>query len=456
MDGIDAAPFAAIASDGFSRPGTVSAPCAVVFRDQLFIGTATDLSWASGDAPAIMRLDEESATWVVAYEPPMVAAGPRSTVPERQAVAAGTSVLATLGIGGAGEAGAEVPRDVGYSAMAVFQGASDPQPALYVATMSRGGALILRSADGVTFEPVAAPGLGDPDIFSFRCLTAFDGQLFAAACGTVSDTDLDPDVAPRAEVYVSADPASGVWRPAAEVGFGDPDNASIHTLCVADRRLYAGTHNPKRGFQVWATEAAREAPFVWTCVLRDGAGRFNHSLVVTAMAEFGGALYVGGGVNGPGTDPVYNIGPAAAEVIRVWPDGTWDLVAGQPRFSPQGLKVPQSLAGPGLDDVFNAAVPAMCVHEGALYLGTRQWEAYQAIANGADAVGGAQIWRSGDGETFTLLMEDGLGNPACVGIVALLSTPLGLLAGTENHSERLALAGARVPLPAGCSVLIGG
>ena len=56
----------------------------------------------------------------------------------------------------------KVARETGYRAMAVFQGENDPHPALYVATwgVSRSpGALILRSLDGRTFEPVSDYGI---------------------------------------------------------------------------------------------------------------------------------------------------------------------------------------------------------------------------------------------------------------------------------------------------------
>ncbi len=75
-----------------------------------------------------------------------------------------------------GRQGKEVPRDLGYRGMVVFQGASDAAPALYVSAMSsvsRGtGARILRSADGALFKTVSEPGLGNPNISTFRSLIA--------------------------------------------------------------------------------------------------------------------------------------------------------------------------------------------------------------------------------------------------------------------------------------------
>ncbi|WP_226575044.1 hypothetical protein [Acuticoccus sediminis] len=451
--------FDVIGADGLGRQSATTAHAMAVFKGQLYLATGSAVARNARQAPRIMRYDAAGQRWVEVYGSPMVAACARAAVPDRQLAAARGGTLSAPGRNAGSGLGSEVPRDTGYASMVVFQGASDPEPALYVSTMSRGGALILRSTDGATFEPVGEPGFGSPEIFSFRTLTAYKGSLYAVPAGTVTDEYLDRFVAPAADVYVTDDPAGGVWRKAAEPGFGDPLNLSVNTLCAANGRLYAGTHNPALGFQVWTTEATGEAPFTWTRVIDEGASRFQRNLVVTAMAEFDGALYVGGGVNGPGTDPVHDIGPAACELIRVWPDGRWDLVVGEPRFSPQGLKVPAAMMGPGFDDFFNAAIVSLCVHEGALYLGTHQWEAFQAIENGAgEVVGGAQLWRSVDGETWEIVLEDGNGNPADVAYPALASTPFGLAVGTQNQSLLLRLAGRDrkdTTFPAGLSVLIG-
>jgi hypothetical protein len=312
----------------------------------------------------------------------------------------------------------------------------------------------------VKFEPVGTSGLGGPSVYSIAQLTSFSGRLFAAPAGTVTDNYLDPQIPPAPKLYVSEDPAEGDWQEACEPGFGDPANAAIVSLCVANGRLYAGTLNPARGYQVWETRAEGQPPFTWTQVISDGADGFNQNLTVSAMAEFGGALYVGSGITGYGYDRINDIGPASAELIRVHPDGSWDLIVGRMRFSRSGLKVPLSLLGPGLDDFYNSAIWALAEHEGVLYLGTHQWEALRALElKSSELVGGYQLWASEDGENWQLVIDDGRGNAAEFAVAALASTPLGLVVGTQSESAILRLVAMRqqreLAVTPGFKVLLG-
>jgi hypothetical protein len=161
------------------------------------------------------------------------------------------------------------------------------------------------------------------------------------------------------------------------------------------------------------------------------------------MVEFGGALYVSSGIPGFGYDKANDVGPAAAELLRFWPDGSWDMVFGQPRFTPDGLKVPLSALGPGLDDPYNSVIWSMAAHDGVLYIGTHQWEPFESIkdSSGQGVKGGYQIYSTVDGESFTPLINSGNGNPGATGLRTLLSTPVGLFAGSANHSELLRLMG---------------
>ena len=153
------------------------------------------------------------------------------------------------------------PRDAGYRSMCVFQGKSDRAPALYVSTMSRTGAVLLRSEDGKSFEPVCEPGFGDASIYSFRSLVEWNGWLFAAPAGTVSDGHLDRNLPPAPKIYASKDPLKGAWVEAAPPGFGDAANLAIYPVCPAFGRLYAGTANADLGCQIWQTEARGKPPF---------------------------------------------------------------------------------------------------------------------------------------------------------------------------------------------------
>jgi len=446
--------FAPIASDGFGRDSAMSAQCMTYFRGSLYVGTAAANPVGANDAPRILRYDADGDRWQTVFESPFVEAHHRSHVPDLSL----SKELA--GLEKFRRSLAPLPRDTGFRSMGVFQGKSDEAPALYVSTMSRGGGLILRSADGETFEPVSAPGLGDPDIFSFRGLVAHGGRLFACAAGAVTDEYLDRELGLAGKLFVSDDPRGGQWVAAAETGFGDHANVAITALAPAFGRLYAGTANPEMGFQIWHTEARGSPPFDWVPLVIDGAGGFNNNFAVGAMAEFNGALYVGSGVTGFGYEIAQDIGPASCEVMRLFADGNWDLVAGQMRFTPDGLKVPLSLLGPGLGDFYNSMIWSLAVHDDILYLGTSQWEGLRCLEiDAAEVVGGYQLWSSADGEKWVPVLDDGRGSPAAVAVQTLQSTPQGLFVGSTNYGRLFGALGNRrhppVEFPAGCEVLVG-
>lgn len=452
--------FRVIASEGLGRISNATAHSMAFFRGQLYIGTSCGNVVSAEDTPRIMRYYADSGEWETVYESPQVPVTIRTHVPDRQLMKHIKGIDLTKHQKRKGYSTDLIPRDAGFRSMCIFQGKSDPEPALYVATMSRYGGQILRSIDGETFEPVGEPGLGNRDIYSFRGLTVLGDRLFTSPAGMTTDEFLDRNLAPEMRVYVTDDPVSGKWEVASESGFGDPANMAIYALKTAHGMVYGGTANPERGMQIWRTKAQGQAPFEWEPVIMDGAGAYNHNLAVSAMVEFKGALYVGGGITGLGYDTVHDIGPASAELIRIHPDKSWDLIAGRMRFTPDGLKVPLSLLGPGLGDFFNSVIWALGVHDDVLYLGTHQWEPFRAIELDAPKiVGGYQLWASEDGENWELVIDDGHGNPAELGIRTLASTPHGLFVGTHNHKRLLQMIGRRkkidIDFNGGFEVLLG-
>jgi hypothetical protein len=449
---LSAQQFSILAAGGLGQ-ASAAVHAMARFRGAIYVATAVCDATGPREVPRILRYAGDPGAWAAAYASPLVAPTARSQLPDRQL----PDVNAPDG-----KAPAErpVPRDSGYRSMCVFRGRSDEAPALYVSTMSRSGGTILRSLDGEKFEVVGEPGLGEPDVYSFRCLVEHEGRMFAVPAGQMTDAYLDAEVPPRAAVLVSEDPARGIWADAAEAGFGDPGNVAVSSLCSAFGRLYAGTANPDFGFQIWHCEPRGAPPFEWTPAIIDGGAAFNRNLTVAAMTEFRGALYVGSGVTGLGRNSVYDIGPASGELLRLRPDGSWDLIAGQMRFTPDGLKAPLSQRGPGLGDFYNSLVCSLAVHDDVLYVGTYQWEAARCLEIGAaDLVGGYQLWASADGAHLTEVIDDGHGNPADFAVRAMLSTPAGLLLGTDNQAPLLALLAGGRALPAdlksGFAVLLG-
>src|SRR5215469_16650408 len=445
-DGLSAADFMQIAVNGFGEPENAYAHSMAYFRDQLFVGTTRH-------SLALLKLFPP-------LDPPLMDPWPVKTPARvedldmhgqiwRWTESTGKFEKAFTSPEIDGKNGVKVPRDLGYRGMAIFQGRSDTEPSLYVAAIStvlRGSAArILRSTDGVEFSPVSEPGLGNPNISTFRALAAFDGHLYAPPAGEGVNFNSN-----RASVIKrSADPVQGSWESACESGFGDLTNNGIFELVIFNGHLYAGTFNHFRGYQIWKTAPSGSQPCRWVRVLDRGAGRGQLNEIAMSMCVFNGALYVGSGIQNGGYDRYNWVGPAAGEIICIYPDDSWELLVGSPRQTIQGKKYPLSGMGPGFDNIFAGYIWRMVVHEGWLYASTFDWSVFLQYAQNASPTAkslvkrfginhivqhgaGFSLWRTRDGRNWIPVTESGLGNPYNYGARTLVSTPYGLFVGTAN------------------------
>lgn len=351
-----------------------------------------------------------------------------------------------------GSEGFEVPLAIGFRGMTIHQAPNDPEPAIYIPTWSPRlgpGPVLLRSYDGHRFEQISKPGLGDPTVTTIRSVVSFRDKLFIAPTGTTKN-HFSANIPDRLVILAGTNLETNDWQLACEPFFGDKTNEGVFCMAVFNDFLYAGTANGEEGFQIWKTDGRGALPYRWTRVLTHGAYRGKENQGAVSMAEFKGKLYIGGGILG-GYDRPRNIGPASPELIRVAPDDSWELVTGESRLTPDGLKVPVSGMGAG----FNSPAPGyfwkMCEHEGHLYLGTydmTNWMAYfhpenmpRKIKHFVDAFGlesivennaGFDLWRSADGNNWTAVTRNGFGNHFNFGIRTMASTPCGLFIGAAN------------------------
>lgn len=352
-----------------------------------------------------------------------------------------------------GREGRDVTRDIGYRAMAVFE-PNDGRKILCVATWAPKKARdpgILTTENGIdfTFTPIMEGGM----VNTFRSLVCFNGKLYIAPTGRFSDFGWDgkPCVSEYPVVLETDDPLGGQWREVSEHGFGEKTNLSIYELHAYGGYLFASTFNPTTGCEVWKTDGLGDPPYSWKKILAMGAYRGNLNEMVMSMCGFNGDLYVGTGIQNGGFDYDNIIGPAAAEIIRVRPDDSWDIVVGEQRNTPDGYKVPLSGYGAGFNKIFNGYIWKMEAYNGYIYAGTLNWcgmlpfldmkkLSYAKRMNmkrwGIESMmenfAGCHLWRTRNGSEWEPVTQHGFGNPYNQGVRTMTSTPYGLFIGLSN------------------------
>ncbi|MCB1994313.1 MAG: hypothetical protein H6933_14780 [Burkholderiaceae bacterium] len=466
--GLDQRDFRLIASGGFGDGLNAYAHSMAWFRGHLYVGTTR------GNFPFMKaRLPIGMDIWPVEcpedpYSLDMGAEIWRYSVADDE----WTRVYKSPTI--IGSHGKPIPRELGLRGMLVYDGRADQPPALFVSTWSpaRGpGPLLLRSEDGRTFTPTCEPGLVGLPVTTIRTVVQFKGRLFTTPAGSRGG---NPNVSAHSVVYESADPANGEWEPVSDFGFGDPGNKTIFEMAAFGDHLYVGTFNLE-GFQVWRSTMEGSKPYRFERMLERGAHRGPLNQCVLSMYPFKGALYIGSGIQGGGVDTQNRIGPAPPEMIRLHPDGRWDLLVGEARDTPDGHKAPLSGYLPGFDNFFNGYFWRMVEHDGWLYMGTFDWSCVLGYANRRrwppafagvinhlepqnilDNQSGFDLYRSFDGDNWVPVTTQGMGNPYNMGLRTLVSTPRGLFIGTANPfgPKIMPLNGNRyVPNPrGGCEV----
>lgn len=331
--------------------------------------------------------------------------------------------------------GKRIPQDVGYRGMSVFT-EPDGTEALYVSAVTArymgyrtAPPRILRSTDGVTFTPIPQdPGtyMGSLSYNGFRGSITYKGRFYIVA-GSIDG----PGV-----LLESSNPAAGdnAFR---EVS---PPNTLIFETQPFNGYLYIGISDDINGFRVAKTDAVAQPPtnscpspcYTYTTVMANGGDApIYPNQDVLSMRVFNNYLYVGG--NGL---------PNPAELFRIAPDDSWDVVVGYAR----GAKAPLSGLGPGFNNSYNVHMWRMQVFDNTLYVGT-----FDNSVNEKDTflepslrpIMGGDLWRSSDGVTFdavtktAFLSNDPSQGPNRgvfdAGFRSLEATPYGFFAGTANQ-----------------------
>lgn len=323
-----------------------------------------------------------------------------------------------------GHEGKFTGRDVGYRGMTIFE-EPDGTEALYVSGVTINALWpqlppprILRSVDGTNFAPLPQdPGtvLGDLGFSQgiFRSILSHDGRLYV----------LNGKVRGEGWILESDNPAMGndTFR------WITPQDMQVFEMVSFNGYLYLGVVG-ETGYSVIKVDTSGELPYEFAPVVTNGAYlKPFPSRSVVSMHVFQNTLYVG--TNSP------------TELIRIYPDDSWDLIVGQPREAPDGWKFPLSGFDAGFDWPMNVHLWRMQEHDGALYAGTLDQSTRLRVLPGISEryrwQFGFDLYRSVDGERFEPITVNGLGNPYQMGIRTFASTPKGLFAGTVSYWEGL-------------------
>jgi hypothetical protein len=120
----------------------------------------------------------------------------------------------------------------------------------------------------------------------------------------------------------------------------------------------------------------------WQPALIRGAHRFSDNSDVLGAESWRDSLIF---VLGKASQPTRGKSQQGFDIVRLYSDGSWDLLAGTPRVSNQGLKVPLACLGPGMNEFEPSRFCFLTAGRNHLLLGTY------------DDLAGFRIWRSIDG-----------------------------------------------------------
>lgn len=273
-------------------------------------------------------------------------------------------------------------RDTSDAALEVFQGK------IYAGTINWStGPQIYRSSDGHSWEQVTTQGQGiNVNQIAILDLISYNQFLYAAT-GWKDDAP--------GQIWRSADGVN--WQSVVPDGFGDSTIHSVDAFIAYNGYLYASASGEADHVGVSIYRSATGDPGSWQAVITNGQGDSNKNV----MADF--AVFNGG---------LYGFGKDIEQGAFVWKASSNGTVWNQ--TNPPGFGENQIEAVSG--SVFN----------GMLYVGTYNRKNNVALFP-------AQIWRTGDGVTWTKVINDGFQDANNGSVISLFPFMGELFAVTDNN-----------------------
>jgi hypothetical protein len=411
-------------------------------------------------------------------------------------------------------------RDFGYRNMILCDanGAGTPTQRLFAVNYGLGGRILFtETGNPGSWQQTSTLGLPNTDpsaggTYGFRAMACKDGGLWISPSGTATNTDASTD----GRIFFNPNPTnlSSAWRAISPAGVCDAANTGVFSMDTFNGFVYAGAGGAPTGAQVCKTAGClggtpSTCTATWTQVVSDGAGREllpdgeQANAGVIRMKDALGAVYVGLGTSAGENLP--------AELIRIHPDDTFDLIMGIPRIKsemealfgitgedpPGGTFNCNNDPGGGGPIDINKCFPLS--HQGAGFGGGYSAVAADNYCSGKDVYvwsfaeydsngdgstpelyvgaldrgggGGAtcasnssnpegfDLWRSDDGNTYSPVSLNGMGNSFASGIRNMAGVPgVGLFVGSTNANTNQGILDPPLtpnPLTGGLQIWLG-
>ncbi len=357
----------------------------IVFQEQLYLAIASYQTRKGSNYISIMRYDTEASNWQEMYRSSLLLESNDSDTETPQI--------------------ANINLQVDF---AIFQGKEEVQEALHIHVISPFNYQLIDSKNGVDFSLIYSAQPSETAFVPRQKFISYQQQLYSLP----SNTQVLETTAETPFIYTCTSPQSGEWNSFKAAQFGE-SNQRISNTVVFNNFLCAATENLTQGFQIWKTQNDASKSPSWEPLLTKGAYRYSLNPRVYSMAVFQENLYVASGIANVSSQDTPSPLPCGFELIRLYPEGDWDLIVGKPKFTPDGLKVPLSAMGDGFDEPYNQRVESLVVHKNHLYLCFEHWD-------------GFQLWRSEDGEIWEQVSFAQLNEYHNVTVKGALSTNAGL------------------------------
>lgn len=183
---------------------------------------------------------------------------------------------------------------------------------------------------------------------------------------------------------------------------------ALSTMSCMDNMLFVAIADPVAGGEVFRFDLSHPGNEP-TRLLSQGAQRFALNAAFAGMLPHPNGLLIGTAALAAPRRAVGDWGP---ELLLLSPEGGWDMIFGQPRFTPSGLILPASGMAPGMGNQANAAIRAMH-SDGELtvialqdYAGAEQEDRRKASPDLAEYGGALRLFASFDLEEWTEIPHD--------------------------------------------------